>query len=87
LLRFVKSQEAAWRKDLPALTQFGRKMRDVSRNEAFRLSGKGYFKEGFVVRIRQRVKERRGGHGVAAMLDMVKEGRNLFFIKSEFGPI
>ena len=70
-LRFVKSQEFAWRKDLPALTQLGRKMRGVSGNEAFRLSGNGYFKEGFVVRIRQRVAERGGGHGAAAMLNMV----------------
>ena len=70
-LRLVKSQKSARRKDLPALTQPDRKMRSVSGNEAFRLSGNGHFKEGFVARIRQRVTERGGGHGVAAMLNMV----------------
>ena len=62
-------------------------MRGISGNEAFRLSGNGYFKEGFVIRIRQRVTERGGRHCAAAMLNLVKEGSDLVFVKSEFGPI
>ena len=86
-LRFVKSQKSAWRKDLPSLTQFGRKMRNISSNEAFRLSNNGCFKECFVVRVRQRVTERWGGHNVAPMVNMVQEGSDFVFVKSEFGPI
>jgi hypothetical protein len=56
-LCLVKGQKSAWRKDLPALAQFGRKMRGISCNEAFRLPGNGCLKEGFVVRIRKRVTE------------------------------
>ena len=51
LLVPVKSQKIARRKYLDPLTQFGKKMRVLIFNEAYRLDGNGYLEKGLVARV------------------------------------
>ena len=48
LLPFVKSYEISWRKHLDSLTESGREMRVVPRNEAYRPTSNGNLKKGLV---------------------------------------
>jgi hypothetical protein len=55
LLLPVKSQKIAQRKNLDPLTQFGGKMRVITCNEAYRLTGNGYLEKGLVAGVGERV--------------------------------
>jgi len=68
LLFPVKDQEIPWRKHFDSLTQFGRKMRVIACNQAYRLTGIGNFTKWLVAWVRQRVGKWRRSHNLTTPL-------------------
>ena len=85
LLLPVKNQKIAWRKYLDPLTQFGRKMRVITCNEAYRLPSNGNLEKGLVAWVRQRIGKWRRSHNVATVFNMIKEGDNLIYLEPKLG--
>ena len=67
------------------MTLFGREMRVIACNKAYRLTCNGNLKKWLVAWVWQKIRKLRRGHNVATALNMVQESNNLVYLEPELG--
>ena len=83
----VMLKEVTGRQDFYTLTQVGREMSIITGDQILYAAGKGNLKKWLAIRIGKGIGKRGRGHGLATVLNVIKKGDKLVFLKTKPGTM